>query len=241
MGRIFITSDLHFWHNKEFLYKPRGFNSVEEMNLAIVDNWNNIVNEEDDVYILGDLLLGGADNLEAGLELINLLPGWLHIVRGNHDTDKRWEAYSQLPKVVEMQNAIYLKYRKYHFYLSHYPTLTANYDETSLHQKTINLCGHSHTPDKWADFDKGLIYHCELDAHNNTPVLLDDILVDIKQHLAESKSVSASFGIQALAEMEQTARKFMGQCQWCSHYPYDCQGARICPHPLSYNKRGICL
>ena len=33
---IWLTSDLHFFHNREFVYKPRGFNSVEEMNEKII-------------------------------------------------------------------------------------------------------------------------------------------------------------------------------------------------------------
>jgi hypothetical protein len=33
--------------------------------------------------------------------------------------------------------------------------------------------------------DKGLCYHVELDAHNNYPVLLDNIIEDIKEYLHE--------------------------------------------------------
>ena len=58
MGNIFLTSDLHFGHNKEFIYKVRGFNSIEEMNEAIIERWNSVVNNDDDVYVLGDLMLG---------------------------------------------------------------------------------------------------------------------------------------------------------------------------------------
>ena len=55
---IWIISDTHFNHNKEFLYSPRGFNSVEEMNHAIVTLWNECVNDDDIVYHLGDVCLG---------------------------------------------------------------------------------------------------------------------------------------------------------------------------------------
>ena len=44
---IYITSDFHFCHNKEFLYKPRGFSSIEEMNIVLVENYNNIITPED--------------------------------------------------------------------------------------------------------------------------------------------------------------------------------------------------
>lgn len=180
---IYVTSDLHLFHNKPFLYEPRGFASIEEHNEAIIQNWNNLISEDDDIYVLGDLLLGGADTLESGLQLISSLKGRLHFVRGNHDSNKRWEAYKTLSNVIEQETAMYLKYKKYHFYLSHFPTLTSNIDDKGLAQRTLNLCGHSHTKDKWADWDKGYIYHCELDAHNNIPVSLDTIIEDFKiQH-----------------------------------------------------------
>ena len=46
MSKIWLTSDLHFLHNKEFLYKPRGFDSVEEMNEAIIERHNVLVEED---------------------------------------------------------------------------------------------------------------------------------------------------------------------------------------------------
>ena len=77
-----------------------------------------------------------------------------------------------------------LNYKGYIFYLSHYPTLTANGDDHKpLERRVINLCGHVHTPNKFLDMDKGLIYHVELDAHDNKPILLDDIIEDIKEYI----------------------------------------------------------
>ena len=35
-AQIYLTSDLHFNHNKEFLYEPRGFNSPEEHDEEII-------------------------------------------------------------------------------------------------------------------------------------------------------------------------------------------------------------
>ena len=36
--------------------------------------------------------------------------------------------------------------------------------------------------DKFVDIDKGAIYHCEMDAHNCYPILLDDVIADIKNY-----------------------------------------------------------
>lgn len=179
---IFVTSDWHFSHDREFVYKPRGFNSVEEMNIALVERHNSIVTPEDDVYVLGDLCLGGTDSLERNKEFISSMNGKLHIAFGNHCTDSRKKMYAELLNVVETAWAIALKYRKYHFYMSHFPTLTGNLDDLNkpLKNKIINLCGHTHTTNPFVDMDKGIIYHCEVDAHNSYPVLLDNIINDIK-------------------------------------------------------------
>ena len=175
---IYFTSDLHFCHDREFLYQPRGFDSVYKMNEAIVKNWNEIVQPEDDVYVLGDLML---NNNVTGLKLIKSLKGNIHVILGNHDTTEREDLYNTCYNIVSINMAERLKYDKYHFFLCHYPTLCGNYDDgKGLRKHMISLCGHTHTKDKFADWDKGLIYHVELDAHNMRPVPLDKIIEDIK-------------------------------------------------------------
>jgi calcineurin-like phosphoesterase family protein len=181
---IYLTSDLHFNHDKEFLYVPRGFKNIEDMNNTIIQNFNSIISYDDDVYILGDLMLGGADKHEEGLELISALNGKLHLVRGNHDTDKRWAAYKSLPNVVEMENAIYLKYNGYHFYMSHFPTMTANLEKETLKQCTINLFGHTHQKTNFYN-EIPFMYHVGVDSHNCMPVCLDDAIKEMKYKVKE--------------------------------------------------------
>ena len=183
MNNIWVTSDWHFAHDKFFCYERRGFKSVFEMNEELLYLHNHFVAPNDEVYVLGDLTLG---DTEVGIKYIREMNGRLHIIRGNHDSDKKIKEYAEMPNVVEIVDAKFLNYGKFHFFLSHYPALTANYDEKSLKQKMINLCGHIHTLDRFADFDKGLIYHCEVDAHDNKPVLLDDIIQEIKTKVREN-------------------------------------------------------
>ena len=202
---IFISSDLHFCHNQPFLYEPRGFNSVYEMNEAIISSWNSKVNWDDDVYILGDIMLN--DNAE-GLKCLRRLAGRLHIILGNHDTDARIDEYVKLNNVEEITMAARLRYKGYNFYLSHYPSLTGNYDEEKpLKARTINLCGHRHTKNRFEDADKGLIYHVEQDAHNCYPVLLDDVIQEIKDKI----------GAPAKWEAVRTMR-----CDNCAYGEYFC-------------------
>lgn len=181
MSRIFVTSDLHLGHPKGFLYEPRGFSSIDEHDAAIIDEWNKTVDPLDDVYVLGDLWLG--DNFH-GSSCFEMLNGIKHVVWGNHDTDTRKEIVSKMDDVEVLGYASMLKYKHWHFYLSHYPTITSNYDDLDrpLKARVINLCGHTHTKDKFLDMHKGLIYHCEVDSHCNKPALLDDIIEDLKEY-----------------------------------------------------------
>lgn len=57
MSDIFFTSDLHLNHNKGFIYEPRGFSNCHEHSLGIIDNINQVVKEDDELYILGDVML----------------------------------------------------------------------------------------------------------------------------------------------------------------------------------------
>ena len=52
MSNICITSDWHFCHDRDFLYAPRGFHSVWEMNKELVARYNEVVDRDDDVYVL---------------------------------------------------------------------------------------------------------------------------------------------------------------------------------------------
>lgn len=178
---IYFTSDTHFSHDKDFLWGPRGFNNQWEMNAQIIENWNTLIQPEDDVYILGDIML--CDN-EEGLRCLKRLKGNIHIIRGNHDTDARIALYKECPNVVEVVDAKWLKIGKQNFFLSHYPCLTDNHDDDKpLNRRIINLCGHTHCQDRWLDWDKGLIYHVEMDAHECKPVSIEQIIEDIKSKL----------------------------------------------------------
>jgi calcineurin-like phosphoesterase family protein len=182
---VYVTSDLHFGHDRGFLYEPRGFSSIEEHDKTVIENWNKIVSPEDEVYVLGDTMLN--DN-EHGIECLKQLNGHIYLLWGNHDTDTRKKLYMELDNVECLGWAYVFKYKKYNFYLSHYPTLTGNLEAESLHQCAINLYGHTHQMSNFYQ-DNPFNYHVGLDSHNNTPVLLDDIIVDIKNKVNECKEM----------------------------------------------------
>lgn len=180
---IYFTSDLHFGHDRQFIYKPRGFSSIQEHDEALIERWNSIVTSEDEVYILGDLML--KDNIH-GIECLKRLNGKKYFIRGNHDTDTRIDLYmdSYCGNISYLGDAITMKYKGYHFYLSHYPTLTGNLEKESLKRMTCNLYGHTHQKVNFYE-DRPYMYHVGVDSHNCYPVSIDQIIEDMNNKVKE--------------------------------------------------------
>ncbi len=149
------------------------------MNAAIIKNFNKIITWEDDLYLLGDTFLG---DLSTGISLFNQLPGKIHLIWGNHCTNARKEAMSKCYNVVEVIGyATILKYEKWHFYLSHFPTCTTNFDDYKkpLTQRTLCLAGHTHSKNL---FEPCGSYNVAVDAHNCYPVPIEQIQKDFKSN-----------------------------------------------------------
>lgn len=166
------------------------------MNEAYVDRWNSLVTNDDDGYILGDLILGSPENIE----FIRRLNGKLHIVYGNHDTPFRRDLYNKLPNLVEANWAIVLDYKKYHFYMSHFPTLTGNLEKESLKQMTLNLYGHTHQNSNFYE-DRPYMYHVGADSHDGFPVSLDKIIKEMNDKVEECKGF---LGLQDIDEIHNS-------------------------------------
>ena len=174
---IYFTSDLHWWHDREFVWGKRGFSNVREMTKAIFDEINKTVGPEDTLYILGDLMLG---DTEAGITLLQTLRcADIHIILGNHDTVERAALYEKCWNVTEVVYATVLKYGKWRFYLSHYRTQTGNTTDHGPTKSLINLYGHTHQPTSFAADDTWQNYNVGVDAHGCRPVSIDQIIEEI--------------------------------------------------------------
>lgn len=162
-------------HDKEFVWKARGYDNIDQMNMDIMDKWNCTVGDKDNIYHLGDVMLKDNDK---GMRILSQLKGRIHIVLGNHDTDKRIELYRTLPNVVEITYATRLKVSKHRtFFLSHYPSLVANFNDN---KSVWNLSGHTHTTDRFA-LKQNQIYNVGVDAHNGFPVPIEEVLEDLRK------------------------------------------------------------
>ena len=180
MSKIWLTSDLHFNHDKDFIWGARGFSSVKEMNETQVKKYNEVVSNEDTVYILGDSMMGM--DMKAGLALLRRLKGTKYLVIGNHDTDARIEAYKTSGIFADVQFAYRLKYKGHTCLLTHYPTITANGDDL----RTLNMFGHTHQKDNFFE-NRPYMYHVGVDSHDCYPVLLEDVVNTLRAKVKGEK------------------------------------------------------
>ncbi len=129
MNKWFI-SDTHFSHNNIIRYTGRPFADIEEMNKCLIDNWNDCINEADQVFFLGDFGLGDVDHLRS---IYTQLKGRKICIRGNHDKNASWLGRVGFEVVLE---AAWIKIGKHLVELVHTPSTSP-----PLH---FQLHGHVH-------------------------------------------------------------------------------------------------
>lgn len=172
---IFFTSDTHFGHAGALTLYRRPFGSVEEMDHAMLDGWNRVVGEKDEVWHLGDFAIPGRRGLRGPAQASNMtdllrrLNGRKHLVAGNNDPP--WVValaeWSSVQDYREMElEGIYL-------ILCHYPFRTWN----RMAKGAVNLHGHSHGRLKAMprQFDVGV------DIRGFRPVTLGEVLGGVRR------------------------------------------------------------
>ena len=130
---IFFTSDQHFWHRRIIEYCDRPYNTVEEMNEALVTNWNNVVTQDDTVYCLGDFSL----HIRSVELYTGRLNGTKYLIPGNHDWCHSYNKRSRKGRMDE-QIAAYEK--------EGWIVLPEHYS-MEIDGPTVNMCPHPYQGD----------------------------------------------------------------------------------------------
>lgn len=172
---IYYTSDLHLGNNNIIEHENRPWNSVEEMNQALINNWNSRVTDEDTVYVLGDFCFKGATR---SIEYLEQLNGHIHLLRGNHDYFYNQKSFELWKWNSDKGNEVHLEgqYKhgmdgKHEVILCHYPIL---YWE-NMERGSIHLYGHVHTYRDCSAMAPNS-YNVGVDANNYYPVTLEELL-----------------------------------------------------------------
>lgn len=136
---IWVTADQHFGHTKVIEYCKRPFKSIDEMDEALINNWNERVKIGDVVYHLGDFTLSNYTGFKYYLDKLN---GTVFFVPGGHD--RRWlneyKKHGSTEKYTVIDPLSYINIRGVELVLCHYPLLTWE----RAYYGTIHLHGHSH-------------------------------------------------------------------------------------------------
>lgn len=168
---IYFTSDLHFYHANVIKHAKRPFSTVEEMNAVLISNWNKVVQESDEVYILGDVTMKGAS---FAAEVLRQLNGRKYLIKGNHDRFADQQSFDC--GLFEWIKDYYeLTYQNQRFILLHYPIAEWNH----FYHSAIHLHGHQHN---YSDYNlqnrqNGLRrFDVGVDANDMRPVSIDKVI-----------------------------------------------------------------
>ncbi|GFI23113.1 hypothetical protein IMSAGC011_01890 [Lachnospiraceae bacterium] len=168
---IYFTADLHFYHEKIIKHTQRPFHTVEEMNKSLIKNWNDKVTNKDEVYILGDFTMKGAEMASA---LLYSLKGKKYLIRGNHDNFVDCMSFEQ-SLFVSVRDYIEISYRNTQFVLFHYPILEWH----GFGKEAVMLHGHQHNHKEYNTKNKqnGILrYDVGVDANDMAPVSAEEII-----------------------------------------------------------------
>lgn len=140
--QTYYISDLHFGHKNALAFDNRPFKTIEDHDNTIINNWNNTVGIDDEVYILGDI---SWYNVTKTIEIFKNLNGIKHLIIGNHD--------KKLLKSRELQS-LFCEITDYKeislddnngVILSHYPIPCFNHHYYGWY----HLYGHVHNSFEW--------------------------------------------------------------------------------------------
>lgn len=136
----YIISDLHFGHKNIFNFCPskraKYNNDIHFMTEEMIREWNEIANEDDLIYILGDVSFFRPLRTVSILQQLN---GNKILIVGNHDK-KLLKNLHFKDCFTEIHNYLEITFGKHRIIMFHYPIAEWN----GAHRGSIHFHGHLH-------------------------------------------------------------------------------------------------
>lgn len=175
MERIWFTSDLHLCHKNilKFEAENRKFDTVDEMHEEIIRRWNAVVEDDDLVYILGDVSFGKVTKTS---ELLGQLNGRKRLLRGNHDTLVNHHNFVKHFEWIKDYYEMKLEDGR-SIVLMHYPIQEWN----GRMNGCLHFYGHVHDDHRGQRQHIPGSFHVGMDTNNLTPVLLEDAIKQVEK------------------------------------------------------------
>lgn len=159
---VWFTSDLHIGH--EAVARMRvPWREVGYHDRMLACGWDSVVKPDDQVWVLGDLTVGGTEAVARALNWISDRPGVKHLIAGNHDPvhpmyrdSHRWlSAFGQV--FASVQPFARRKIGDHRVLLSHFPYVGDRGEDRCSQYRLRDegmpiLHGHTHSADgvSWA-------------------------------------------------------------------------------------------
>jgi len=149
---IYFIADTHFSDDAIRRYENRPYGDVRKMNESMIENWNSVVADEDEVYVLGDFgalsdskeECDGLGTKEISRNILAALKGTKYLVKGNHDTESN-EYYRQAGFAEVYDKPVILEE---FWILSHEPLYVCE------NMPYANLFGHVHNSPLYKDYSR---------------------------------------------------------------------------------------
>ncbi|MBQ3702497.1 MAG: fructose-bisphosphatase class III [Oscillospiraceae bacterium] len=167
---VFFIADPHFGHENVLRLCNRPFETIEQMNETLIQNWNHRVTGSDNIYIIGDMFFRCEDP-EA---ILRRLHGKKHLIVGNHDSS--WMGKIRVEKYFKSVELMAITSTGTHAVtLCHYPLLSWKHARTSY-----MIHGHIHVN---TDMDfwplllvRENVLNAGVDLNNFQPVTLEELI-----------------------------------------------------------------
>ncbi len=172
MSKTWVIADPHFGHAGvcKFLRndgtKLRPWDNPDDMDKALIENWNGVVGKTDRVYLLGDVVIN-----RRCLPTLGRLNGRKVLVKGNHDIFKMkdYEPYFDDIRAYVVGRCHSGKM----YIMSHIPIHPDSLGE----RWAVNIHGHLHSNLVMDKGEPDPKYYCVSVEHTNfTPLELNDII-----------------------------------------------------------------
>lgn len=202
---VFFTSDLHIGHRLVAHLRWNALGHQEGVDdetvvgwhdAHLAQGWDDLVDEGDQIWVLGDISAGGTSSQRKALEWLSERPGNKHLIAGNHDgchpmhrDSHKWQAEylgvfdsvqsAAVRKVpTGLANPATVRTLLSHFpYMEHGQHIPDRFTQWWLPDEGVPILhGHVHSDERVTFSDAGTQQiHVGLDAWDLKPVSLEQI------------------------------------------------------------------
>lgn len=138
MSKIWFTSDLHLGHKNILKLSNRPFGEIEHHDDTIINNYNNMVSNDDFCYILGDISFN--QSYENYKRIFSRLNGKKNIIIGNHDNKQNLIRCQKDGLICSVKDTQILQIGKDRVFLAHFPHREWN----GFYHGVYHVYGHCH-------------------------------------------------------------------------------------------------